>query len=218
MIFIDRRDAGARVASKLMHYKGRDDVIVLALPRGGVVNGFEVASRLGCPLDIIIIRKIGFPGQPELALGAVAETGAVVLNERLAGAFPVTRQYIEAETERLKKEIQRRKALYRGGKGIVPLRGKTVILVDDGIATGATMKAAIAAIKDEGSARLVVAVPVASPEAEESIREMVDEWVCLQSPEEFMAIGSFYENFAQVSDEEVVELLKAGCAPRKPPP
>jgi putative phosphoribosyl transferase len=215
MIFRDRRDAGARMASRLMHYKGRAGVIVLALPRGGVVNGFEIASRLGCPLDIIIIKKIGFPGQPELAVGAVAETGAVVLNERIASSFSVTREYIEDETERLKKEIQRRKALYRGGKGIVPLVDKTVILVDDGVATGATMKAAIAAIKDEGPARLVVAVPVASPEAEESIRKMVDEWVCLQSPEEFMAIGSFYEDFAQVSDEEVVELLKA-AAQRKP--
>ncbi|GAB4387867.1 MAG: phosphoribosyltransferase [Thermodesulfovibrionales bacterium] len=212
MIFRDRREAGRLVADRLGHYRGRGDVMVLALPRGGVVNGFEIASRLGCPLDIIIIRKIGFPGQPELAVGAVAENGAVILNERIV-AFGVPEEYIKRETERLKKEIERRKSLYRGGRGLPDLTGRTVIIVDDGVATGATLKAAIQAVKEENPARLVAALPVASVEAEESIRKMVDEWVCLQTPADFMAIGSYYEDFEQVSDEEVMELLgrKAGA-------
>lgn len=206
MIFKDRTEAGRKVAERLDHYRGRGDVIVLALPRGGVVNGREIAERLGCPLDIIIIRKIGFPGQPELAAGAVAENGAVILNERIV-AFGVPEEYIKRETERLKVEIDRRKGLYRGGKGIPHLAGKTVIIVDDGVATGATMKAAIQAVKEEGPARVVAALPVASEEAEQSIKKMVDEWICLQTPPEFMAIGSYYEDFEQVSDEEVIELL-----------
>lgn len=208
MVYKDRREAGAKVASRLMHYRDKADVIVLALPRGGVVNGSEIARLLNVPLDIIIIRKIGFPGQPELAIGAVSETGAVVLNEDIVSAYRIKKDYIEGEIERHREEISRRKALYRGGKGIPPLAGKTVILVDDGVATGATMKAAISTLKEERPARLVVALPVASQEAEAEIKEMVDEWVCLMAPMEFMAIGNFYEDFSQVSDEEVVELLR----------
>jgi len=208
MVFRDRQEAGELVAEKLMRYAGEKDVIVLALPRGGVVNGFAIAKRLGCPLDVIIVRKIGFPGQPELAVGAVAETGAVVLNEEVIAMGRVSEEYIKKETQRQMAEIERRKALYRGGADLPELKGKTVILVDDGVATGATMKSAIAALKKEKPGRLVAALPVASIEAEESIRAMVDEMVCLQTPAGFMAVGGYYEDFTQVSDEEVVDMLR----------
>jgi putative phosphoribosyl transferase len=208
IIFRDRKEAGALVAEKLMRYAGREDVIVLALPRGGVVNGFEVARRLNCLLDILIVRKIGFPGQPELAIGAVAETGAVVLNEEVISMGRVSEEYIKQETEKQKEEIKRRRELYRGGKGLPALESKTVILVDDGVATGATMKAAIAALKEETLKKLVVGLPVASVEAEASIGKMVDEMVCLQTPPGFMAVGGYYEDFTQVTDDEVVEMLK----------
>jgi putative phosphoribosyl transferase len=208
MIFKDRREAGRLVADKLLHYKDREGVIVLALPRGGVMNGFEIAGRLGCPLDVIIVRKIGFPGQPELAAGAVSETGAVVLNRAVIEMGGVSDEYIKEETNRQLKEIMRRIDLYRGGKGHPPFGGKTIILVDDGVATGATMKAAIEALKEEKPERLIAALPVSSVEAGEAISGMVDEWVCLHTPPEFAAIGNFYEDFRQVSDDEVVELLK----------
>jgi putative phosphoribosyl transferase len=208
IVFRDRKEAGSLVAEKLMHYAGREDVIVLALPRGGVVNGFEIARRLKCPLDILIVRKIGFPGQPELAIGAVAETGAVVLNEDVISMGRVSEEYIKQESEKQKEEIRRRRELYRGGKGLPALEGKTVILVDDGVATGATMKAAISALKEEKLKKLVVGLPVASVEARESIGGMVDKMVCLQSPPGFMAVGGYYEDFTQVTDEEVVDMLK----------
>ncbi len=208
IVFKDRKEAGSLVAEKLMRYAGREDVIVLALPRGGVVNGLEIAKRLKCPLDILIVRKIGFPGQPELAIGAVAETGAVVLNEEIISMGGISDEYIKQEAEKQKEEIKRRRELYREGKGLPSLEGKTVILVDDGVATGATMKAAISALKEEKLKKLVVGLPVASVEARESIGGMVDEMVCLQSPPGFMAVGGYYENFTQVTDEEVVDMLK----------
>jgi len=208
MIYKDRKDAGIQLVSRLTEYKDREDVLVLALPRGGVVIGYEVAKTLNCPLDIIIIRKIGFPGQPELAIGAVSETGAVVLNEDIISAYKVSKDYIEEEILRQKKEISRRITLYRSGKGIPPLDGKIIILVDDGVATGATIKAAISTLKKEKIVRLVAALPVSSEDAEEGIKQMVDEWVCTETPFGFMAIGNYYQDFSQVSDEEVVELLK----------
>ncbi|OGW57617.1 MAG: phosphoribosyltransferase [Nitrospirae bacterium RBG_16_43_8] len=208
MLFKDRSDAALKLASKLMHYKDRADVIVLALPRGGVVTGYEISKELNCPLDIIIIRKIGFPGQPELAIGAVSETGAVILNEDMVSSFRIPENYIDSEIKKQEEEISRRKILYRGGKGIPELDGKVIILVDDGVATGATMKAAIAALKTEKIKHLVVAVPVASPDSAENIKAMVDEWVCLDTPYYFTSVGSFYRDFSQVSDDEVVELLK----------
>ncbi|MBM4141813.1 MAG: phosphoribosyltransferase, partial [Nitrospira sp.] len=166
MIFKNRKDAGIRLASKLLHYKDREDVLVLALPRGGVVVGFEIAKLLHCLLDIIIIRKIGFPGQPELAIGAVSETGTVVLNEDIISTHGVTTDYIEREILKQKKEISRRMSVYRSGKSIPPLEGKIILLVDDGVATGATMKAAISTLKKEKISELVVALPVSSQEAE----------------------------------------------------
>lgn len=208
MIYKDRKDAGLQLASRLTEYKDREDVLVLALPRGGVVIGYEVAKALNCLLDIIIIRKIGFPGQTELAIGAVSETGAVVLNEDIISTYTVSKEYIEEEISRQKKEISRRITLYRSGKGIPPLDGKIIILVDDGVATGATIKAAISTLKNEKILRLVAALPVSSKDAEEEIKKTVDEWVCPETPVDFAAVGNYYQDFTQVSDEEVVELLK----------
>lgn len=208
MIYKDRKDAGIQLAFRLTKYKDREDVLVLALPRGGVVIGYEVAKALNCLLDIIIIRKIGFPGQTELAIGAVSETGAVVLNEDIISTYTVSKEYIEEEISRQKKEISRRITLYRSGKGIPPLDGKIIILVDDGVATGATIKAAISTLKKEKIVRLVAALPVSSKDAEEEIKKTVDEWVCPETPVDFAAVGNYYQDFTQVSDEEVVELLK----------
>ncbi|MBI5740035.1 MAG: phosphoribosyltransferase [Nitrospirae bacterium] len=214
-IFKDRRDAGLELAKRLMAYKDREGVIVLALPRGGVVTGFEIASCLNCPLDIIIIRKIGFPGQPELAVGAVSETGAVVLNESLISSGGVSRKYIDNEISRQRAEIQRRINLYRKGKGIPDLRGKIIILADDGVATGATMKAAISTLKTEDIAKLVVALPVAPPATAEELQRSIDEFICLETPDYFMSVGSFYGDFTQVVDEEVVELLQKSATGKK---
>jgi putative phosphoribosyl transferase len=211
-IFKDRRDAGLELASSLKDYKDREGVIVLALPRGGVVTGYEIASYLHCPLDVIIIRKLGFPGQPELAIGAVSETGAVFLNESIISSGDVSREYINSEISHKKAEIERRVNLYRKGEGIPDLKGKIVILVDDGVATGATIKAAISTLKVEGIAKLIAALPVAPPETAGKLRQMVDEFICLETPYYFMAVGSFYQEFSQVSDEEVVEILEKSRA------
>lgn len=207
MFYKDRRDAGQQLAGKLMHYRDKPDVIVLGLPRGGVTVAYEIAKALHCQLDILIVRKIGFPGNPELAAGAVSETGTVVLNEDIVSGYGVSREYLERETARQKEEIARRITLYREGRGVPDLAGKTVILVDDGVATGATVKAAISTLKEEGLAKLVVALPVAAKEAEREIAPTVDEWICLQAPAWFGAVGRFYSDFTQVEDEDVVAML-----------
>ncbi|KAF0221561.1 MAG: hypothetical protein FD174_330 [Geobacteraceae bacterium] len=208
MIYRDRKDAGNQLAGKLTHYRDKADVIVLGLPRGGVTVAYEIAEALHCPLDILIVRKIGFPGNPELAAGAVSETGTVVLNEDIVSGYGVSKEYLDRETARQKEEIARRITLYRQGKGVPPLTGKTVILVDDGVATGATIKAAISTLSREKIAKLVVALPVASQDAEREIAPRVDEWVCLQAPAGFRAVGNYYSDFTQVEDEEVVAMLK----------
>lgn len=208
MIYKDRKDAGKQLAEKLTLYRDKADIIVLGLPRGGVTVAYEIARALHCPLDILIVRKIGFPGDPELAVGAVSETGSVVFNEDIVSRYRVSREYLERETARQKEEIARRVTLYREGRGVPNLAGKTVILVDDGVATGATAKAAISTLKQEKIAKLVVALPVATQEAERNIAPLVDEWVCLQTPAGFRAVGQYYTNFSQVEDEEVVAMLK----------
>jgi putative phosphoribosyl transferase len=185
-IFKDRRDAGLELAHGLKDYKDMEGVITLALPRGGVVTGYEVASYLHCPLDIIIIRKLSFPGRCELAIGAVSETGAVVLNESIISSGGVSEEYIKSEISRRKAEIDRRMNLYRKG------------LVDDGVATGATIKAAISTLKVEGIAKLVAALPVAPAETAGELRKIVDEFICLETPYYFMAVGSYYQDFTQV--------------------
>ncbi len=208
MVFKDRKDAGKKLAEKLEQYRDKPDVVVLGLPRGGVTVAREIAQALRCPLDILIVRKIGVPGSPELAAGAVSETGTVALNEDIISVYGVSKEYLERETARQNEEIARRVDLYRGGKGISSLACKTVILVDDGVATGATIRAAIATLTEERIAWLAVALPVASQEAEQEIAEMVDELICLQTPSGFMAVSNYYYDFTQVEDDDVLAMLK----------
>jgi putative phosphoribosyl transferase len=207
-MFADRRDAGVQLISRLKEYKDQQRVIVLSLPRGGVATGYEIARSLNIPLDIVIVRKIGFPGQPELGIGAVSETGTVVLNTSIISTYGVPKEYIEREVSRQKEEISRRVKLYRKGKRLPSLEGKTVILVDDGVATGATMKSAITTLKEENLKKLVVALPVAPPGVVKELEQMVDTFICIETPFDFMAVGSYYHDFTQVSDEEVVNLLE----------
>lgn len=207
-MFLDRRDAGTKLAQKLKAYKDNREVLVLALPRGGVVTGYEVAIFLNAPLDILIVRKIGHPRQPELAVGAVSETGTVVLNRSVL-SFGISEDYIESETSVQKKEISRRIKLYRKGEGISKIEDKIVILVDDGVATGATIKAAISTLNKERIKKLVIALPISPPETADELKSMADEFICLETPEDFMAVGSYYNDFTQVTDQEVVQLLKS---------
>jgi len=207
-MFNDRKDAGVQLASRLEEYKGQTGVLVLALPRGGVATGYEIAYYLKVPLDIVIVRKIGFPGQPELAIGAVSETGRVVLNESIISTYGVSKYYIEREVSQQKKEISRRAELYRKGKRLPSLEGKTIILVDDGVATGATMKAAIITLKEEKLKKLIVALPVAPAGMADEIKQMADTFICIETPFDFMAVGAYYNDFTQVSDEEVIDLLE----------
>lgn len=204
MIFSDRRDAGRRLAAALDHLRERRPV-VLAVPRGGVVVGRAVADHLGAPLDVIVPRKLRAPFNPELAIGAVAEGGAAVLEDALARDTGAS--YLEQEVAAQRAEIARRVQAYRGDRPLLPLAGRTVIVLDDGIATGATMVAALRAVRAMGPAHLVAAVPVAPPEGVARLASEADEVVCLIAPELFQAVGQFYEDFTQVDDAEVVALL-----------
>lgn len=205
MIFEDRREAGQKLAEALLKYKNQPQTIILALPRGGVVVGFEIAKALNLPLDIIVPRKIGAPENPEYAIGAITETGEGIFNEGEIGQ--VDKKWLAREIEREKKEAQRRLKLYRGGRPALNLRGQTVILVDDGLATGLTMRAAMAAVKKQKPAKIVVAVPVAAADTTEIIKKEAGELICLFIPPYFGAVGTFYENFEQTTDEEVINIL-----------
>jgi putative phosphoribosyl transferase len=216
--FRDRCEAGRRLATRLAAYRRRPATVVLGLPRGGVEVAAEVAAALGLPLDVILARKLGAPGNPELAIGAIAEGGGVYLDERsvaLTGASP---GYLRRERERGEAEIARRRARFRRGRALVLPAGTTVILVDDGVATGATVIAAIHALRAGGVARLVLALPVAPPETAERLRELVDELVVLATPDMFWSVGSFYEAVPQISDDEVAVLLGRAAADRSPAP
>ena len=215
MLFRDRHDAGKRLADALVDYRGRGDVIVLGLPRGGVIVASEVARELNAPLDTIISRKIGAPGNPEYAIGAVAEQGPVLVDEQVLDLYQISRRYVEDEAERQRREIKRRVELYREGRSLPDLRNRTVILIDDGIATGYTMLAAIEAVKAMKPRELVVAVPVAPPEVADQLRRTVDRLICLATPEPFYAVGRWYVDFRQISDEEVKEHLRLGGAGRR---
>ena len=207
-IFRNREDAGRFLASKLGRYANRPDVIVLALPRGGVPVAFEVAKALNSSFDIFIVRKLGVPGQEELAFGAIASGGASVLNENLVRALHLPENMIERISEREQRELERRELLYRGGRLAHVLKDKTVIVVDDGLATGATMRAAIKAIKTQAPMELVVAVPVGSRQTCEEFKHEADVWcVCAMTPEPFYGVGMWYEDFSQTSDKEVIDLL-----------
>ena len=205
--FSNRAEAGRQLAEKLEKYAGRDDVIVLGLPRGGVPVAYEVAKRLRAPLDVFIVRKLGVPGFEELAAGAIASGGVRVLNEDVVRAIPYASEAIEAVTARETAELQRRERIYREGRSAPELRDSIVILVDDGLATGATMRAAVKALRQCGTLKIVVAVPVGPPDTYEEVAQEADEAICLSTPPFFQAVGQYYENFSQTGDDDVRELL-----------
>jgi putative phosphoribosyl transferase len=205
--FSNRAEAGQLLAERLRNYAGRDDAIVLGLPRGGVPVAFEVARALGLPLDVFIVRKLGVPGFEELAAGAIASGGVRVLNEDVLRALPNAEEVIEEVTAREAAELERREKSYRDGRPAPELRGRVVILVDDGLATGATMRAAVKALRQRGVAKIVVAVPVGPPDTCREFEDEADETICASAPEFFQAVGQYYKDFSQTSDEEVRELL-----------
>jgi putative phosphoribosyl transferase len=207
-IFQNRMDAGRLLARKLTAYANRPDVLVLGLPRGGVPVAFEVAKALNLPLDVFVVRKLGLPGQEELAMGAIATGGVRVLNDEVVKAWRIPDKIVEEVTKEETEELERRELLYRSDRPALDVGGHTVILVDDGIATGMTMFAAIAALQQQGPERIIVAVPVAAPETCAELREKVTEVVCLMMPSEFYAISLWYKDFSQTSNEEVRDLLK----------
>lgn len=206
--FKDRADAGKKLALRLEKYKDRSDVVVIGLPRGGVITAFEVAKILQVPLDIIISRKIASPMQPELALGALTQEGVPIFDDRLLSLVGVSRESLQRVVEDEKKEIQRRLSLYRAQRSPLDLTGKIAILVDDGIATGATMLATILSARALHAKKIVVAVPISPPDSLEKIKKEVDEVICLDTPQIFFGVGGFYDSFVQTEDEEVINLLK----------
>ncbi|HEU5335816.1 MAG TPA: phosphoribosyltransferase family protein [Terriglobales bacterium] len=218
MVFRDRAEAGRALAAKLMGFAGRGDVIVLSLPRGGVVIGYEVAQALAAPLDVFMVRKLGTPGQPELAMGAIASGGVIVLNQDVVHGLNIPDEVIRGVAAREQQEIERREREYRGNHGAYPLRHHAVILVDDGLATGSTMRAAVIAVRDCDPASIVVAVPVAAASTCDELRSEseVDHVVCLATPDHFQAVGQWYREFPQVSDQEVRDLLQRSQAEQRP--
>ena len=212
MLFRDRADAGRHLLSRLGAYKGRPDVLVLGLPRGGMPVGYEVARGLGAPLDVFVVRKLGVPGQEELAMGAIATGGVRIVNRDVVDYLHIPPDVVDRAAAEEARELERREHSYRGERPEPRVEGQTVILVDDGLATGSTMRAAVAALRQQGPARIVVAVPVAAPSTCQELRKEVDEIVCFATPEPFMAVGRFYDDFAQTTDEEVTELLAAARA------
>jgi putative phosphoribosyl transferase len=209
-MFKNRRDAGRRLAAQLLQYKGERPV-VLALPRGGVPVAYEVAITLNAPLDVVVVRKLGAPGEPELGIGAVVDGDhpQSVLNEEVVRLLGVSDDYVNCEVARELREIRRRQETYRGGRSPERIEGRTAIVIDDGIATGGSVRAALRGVRRFSPIRLILAVPVAPPETVESLRPEVDELVCLSTPVFFHAVGQFYEDFRQTTDDEVVRLLEA---------
>lgn len=206
--FADRREAGRELASRLAHYRGRSDVVVLALPRGGVPVAFEIAEALDAPLDIFVVRKLGMPGHPEFAIGAIASGGVRVLKDDVIRAYGVPQSAIDTVARRELAELERREREYRRGRPLPDLRDRIVILVDDGLATGSTMRAAVQAVRAFEPARVVVAVPVGAPSTCAELAEIADEVVCARTPEPFSAVGLWYRDFSQTTDEEVRALLE----------
>jgi putative phosphoribosyl transferase len=214
--FRDRTEAGRRLAAELTGYANDPDVRVFALPRGGVPVAYEVARALGAPLDVFIVRKLGLPWHAELAMGAIASGGITVLDRALVRRFGVSEAQLERVVEAERQELERRERRYRGDRPLADIAGRTVILVDDGLATGASMRAAVEAVKQEGPRRVVVAVPIAAPETCEAFRGEVDDTVCAVTPEPFHAVGLWYEDFSQTTDEEVHALLEDARALTSP--
>lgn len=216
--FRDRREAGQRLAARLTPYAKRDDVIVLALPRGGVPVAFEVAQALEAPLDVFMVRKLGAPGHPEFAIGAIATGGVRVLSHDVIAELGIPRTTIEWVAERERLELERQEKAYHGDGPKPVLQGKTAIVVDDGLATGSTMEAAIAALREHRAAKIVVAVPVGPVDSCRRLRALADEAICLETPEPFNAVGQWYQVFDQTTDAEVVELLRRAADRRPSPP
>jgi predicted phosphoribosyltransferase len=207
--FADRRDAGRQLAQALRGYTGRDDVVVLALPRGGVPVAFEVARALRVPLDVFLVRKLGAPGHEELAMGAIASGGVRVLNPDIVRGLRVDSAQLEAVAAREQRELERRERAYRDGRAEPPLHDRIAIVIDDGLATGATMRAAVKALRSRGPARVVVAVPVGAEDTCTTLRREADEVVCLRTPYPFGGVGMWYDDFSQTEDDEVQQLLAA---------
>ena len=207
MIFRDRTEAGQVLASKLTKYLNQVNTVILALPRGGVPVAYEIGQELGLPVDIFVVRKLGVPGHEELAMGAIASGGVRHINRDVVDQLRIDSETIDVASRREQKEIERREQLYRGQRLPVDVRNKTVILVDDGLATGSTMRAAIAALRQHRPARIVVAVPAAAPQTCSEIADEVDEIICAATPEPFYAVGQWYQEFSQTTDEEVRDLL-----------
>jgi predicted phosphoribosyltransferase len=206
----NRAEAGRFLAGELAHYKSKPEVIVLGLTRGGVPVAGEVAAALQAPLDVIVVRKLGAPFQPELAMGAIAPEGTQVLDQEIIRAFGLIDQDVVKVIAKERSELERRERLYRAGRPPLDLKNRTAILVDDGLATGSTMLAAVAFAKKRSAQRIVLAVPIASVEAMHKLRGLVDEWVCPETPEPFFAVGEWYWNFLPVNDAEVLKLLQEG--------
>lgn len=204
--FADRREAGRELAARLQHYHGQE-LVVLALPRGGLPVAFEIAEALDAPLDVFVVRKLGMPGHPEFAIGAIASGGVRVLSEAVR-AYGIPEAAVEAVTRQELAELERREREYRRGRPLIELRGGVVILVDDGLATGSTMRAAVEAVRNFGPTRVVVAVPVGARDTCAELSEIADEVVCARTPEPFSAVGLWYRDFSQTSDEEVRALLE----------
>lgn len=210
-MFRDRVDAGRQLAKELVHYANREDVLILGIPRGGVPVASEVAQALCAPLDIMLVRKLGTPGQEELAMGAIASGGIRILNQQLVAELGITDEQVADAIATQEAELERRERLFRGSRPSISVKGKIVILVDDGIATGSSMLAAVDALRKLEPKKIVVAVPVAPAHANEQIKRVADEFVCVDQPEWFFGIGQFYENFSQTEDSEVHALLEGAA-------
>lgn len=210
MIFKDRQSAGMKLAEKLSAYQSDPNAIIIGLPRGGVIVAAEIAQKLNLSLDIVVPRKIGSPIIPELAIGAISENGAVILDQGVINSIGgVEKKFIEEQVEIEKKEIERRLKLYRDSRVSLNLKGKTVIIVDDGIATGATMRAAVKSVREKGAVKVIMVIPVAPKDILEELQKDVDKVVCLMTPDVFYAVGAFYKNFPQIQDDQVVRVLEA---------
>ena len=206
--FADRTDAGRRLAQELSEYEDREDTVVLGLPRGGVPVAFEVTRKLEAPLDVFVVRKLGVPGNPELAMGAIASGGVRVVNEEVVSSTRISDQQIERVSQEEREKLERREQTYRGARPGLSLEGKVVLLVDDGLATGATMRAAINALREHRPREIVVAVPTGPAETCSELEGMVDEVICLTTPSPFLGVGGSYQDFSQTTDEEVRDLLE----------
>jgi putative phosphoribosyl transferase len=209
--FQNREEAGRILAAKLMIYANRPETIVLALPRGGVPIGYEIASALNLPLDVMIVRKLGVPGHEELAMGAIASGGVRVLNRSVIESLRIPPDSLEVVEKREALELMRREATYRGNRQPISLKGKTIILVDDGVATGSTMRVAISALREQRVGRIILATPVAPPTVRWEMEALVEDFVALVMPEDFFGVGQWYDDFTQVSDDAVYELLRKGA-------